>query len=147
MRLSPEDLAGLKEYYGIFFDPATGKTYREDGTDTGFTFEAARWTGPFGLHLTWPWLNPLSFATDETARKILAWARSIAPKELTVTLDDQQNIVGPFTRTIERRLVVSDGGKEEQYSAGLLANSIIRNGEQLAANSFKAEWRSAGLRF
>lgn len=145
--MRPEDLAKLSNYYGIYFDPSTGRSYREDGTDTGFTFEAARWTGPFGLHLTWPWLNPFSFATEETAKKILAWARAFAPRGITITLDDSQNIVGPFTRTIERRLIVSDGGKEEQYSAGMLANSIIRNGEQYAANSFKAEWRTAGLRF
>lgn len=145
--MRPEDLAKLSNYYGIYFDPATGKSYREDGSDTGFTFEAARWSGPFGLHLSFPWLNPFSFATEETARKILAWALAIAPKEITVTLDESQNILGPFTRTLERRLIVSDGGKQEQFSAGMLANSIIRNGEQIAANSFMAEWRAAGLRF
>ncbi|MBM3795122.1 MAG: hypothetical protein FJW31_13870 [Acidobacteria bacterium] len=142
-----EDLAELREYSGIFFDPATGKSYRDDGTDTGYTFENARWTGPFGMHLTWPWLNPIGFATAETATRILAWARSIAPSTLTVTLDDSQNIMGPFTRTIERRIVVSDGANSEQFSAGWLANSIIRNGETLAARSFQAKWRSAGLRF
>ena len=145
--MNPEDLAGLREYSGIFFDPATGKTYRTDGADTGYTFENARWAGPFGMHLTWPWLNPIGFATAETADRILAWARSIAPPTLRVTLDDTQNIMGPFTRTIERRIVVSDGANSEQFSAGWLANSIIRNGEMLAARSFQAEWRTAGLRF
>lgn len=99
------------------------------------------------MHLTWPWLNPIGFASAETAARILAWARSIAPPTLTVTLDDTQNILGPFTRTIERRIVVSDGANSEQFSAGWLANSIIRNGETLAARSFQAEWRTAGLRF
>ena len=74
MKMRPEDLAGLPNYSGIFFDPQTGKTYREDGTDTGFTFERARWTGPFGIDFSWPWLNPISFATAETAQRVLAWA-------------------------------------------------------------------------
>jgi hypothetical protein len=122
-------------------------TYREDGSATGFTFERARWTGPFGLHFSWPFLNPLGFATHETAVKILNWARSFAPPTLTVALDETQKNLGPFTRTVERQIVVSDGTQAEVFSAGLLANSIIRNGEARAAESFKAEWRVAGVRF
>jgi len=44
--MRPEDLAGLPNYSGIYFDPMTGKTYLEDGSDTGYTFERARWSGP-----------------------------------------------------------------------------------------------------
>ncbi len=145
--MRPEDLAGLSNYSGIYFDPETGKTYREDGTDTGYTFERARWTGPFGI-TAWPWLNPISFATADTANRVLEWARAIAPAPLAVTLDDRNNILGPFTRTVERLIVITDlGGKAESFSAGWLANSIIRHGERTAAAYFQAEWRTAGLRF
>ena len=146
--MRPEDLAGLPNYGGIYFDPATGKSYREDGSDTGFTFEHARWTGPFGFNFAWPWLNPISFATADTATKVLAWARAIAPATLAITIDDRMNIVGPFTRTVERLIVVTDiGNNSESFSAGWLASSIIRHGERTAAGYFQAEWRTAGLRF
>lgn len=145
-KLTQEQLDELREYSGLFFDPATGKTYRADGTDTTYTFENARWAGPFGMHLTWPWLNPIGFATAETAQRILAWCRSVAPSSLTVTLDESQNVVGPFYRTIERRIVVTDGAHREEFSAGWLANSIIRNGETLAARAWRAELVQAGFR-
>ena len=145
MRL--EDLESLPQYYGLYFDPETGKTYRDDGTDTGFTFERARWTGPFGLHFSWPFLNPLAFATHETGEKILRFARNIAPKELTVALDETQKVTGPFTRTVERLITVTDGSTAENFSAGWIANSIIRTGEQRAADSLRTEWRYAGLKF
>ena len=67
--MRPEDLAGLPNYSGIYFDPMTGKTYLEDGSDTGYTFERARWSGPFGIDFSWPWLNPISFATAETGQR------------------------------------------------------------------------------
>lgn len=144
-------VSDLKDCNGVYVDYVTGVAYTDDGqgnaVSTGWTFELARWTGPFGLHLTFPWLNPLSFATHESAVRILEWARKFAPREITIRLDEDQNIIGPFTRTIERRLIVSDGARQEQYSCGMLANSIIRNGEQYAKTSFVAEWRAAGLQF
>jgi hypothetical protein len=140
------DVSKLTDYSGIFFDRSTGKTYREDGTDTGWTFERATWTGPFGLHLTWPWLNPISFATAETAERILAWARRVAHPSFTVDLDDRQTVIGPFTRTVERLIVVTDkSGRSEQFSAGWLANSFIRHGEKLATQYFLAELWNAQL--
>jgi hypothetical protein len=145
--MRPDQLASLPEYWGIYFDPQTGMTYREDGTATGYTFERAQWTGPFGLHFAWPWLNPLAFATHETAVKVLAFAQSFAPKGIKITLDETRKDLGPFARTVERLLVVTDGGRTENFSAGWFANSIIRNGERIAADSFKAEWKTAGLQW
>lgn len=136
----PTNMADLVEYSGLFFDRATGKMYREDGSDTGFTFEPARWTGPWGLHFNWPWLNPISFATAETAEQVLAWARQrVRRGVITFAVDDTQRVVGPFTRTVERLIAASDGNRTETFSAGWLANSIIRNGEPRAAESFAAE--------
>jgi len=145
--MRPDQVAELPEYFGLHFDATTGMMYYPDGTETGFTFEKAHWTGPFGLHLPWPWLNPLAFATQETAGKMLRFARTIAPAKLTVEMDDTQRVTGPFTRTVERLIVISDGGTAQQFSAGWMANTVIRQGETRAAESFRAEWRSAGIQF
>ncbi|MEZ5404132.1 MAG: hypothetical protein R2729_30915 [Bryobacteraceae bacterium] len=140
-----EDLARLPQYWGLYFDRSTGMTYHSDGTPTGWTFENATWSGPFNFHFQWPFLNPLGFATHETAVKVLAFAKSFAPPSLQVWLDEEQKDLGPFYRTVERQLVVSDGGRTEQFGCGWIANSIIRNGEKAAAVSMKAEWRTAGF--
>ena len=143
-------LSDMRDLNGLFFDAATGKMYKEDGSFTGFTFERATWTGPFGLAIPWPWLNPLSFATAETAKKI----RDIVETWLVtqpmnfigwkVTVDEQK-VTGPFTRTLERQIVVEKFGVSEQYSAGELANSIMRQGEEVAKKQFFAALRTAGF--
>jgi hypothetical protein len=154
--MSPEKLAELPVYFGLHFDPATGKTYTGDGVDTGYTFERATWTGPavwapvlgvmnfVGGSVTGS-LNPISFATQDTGLKVLQFARHAAPKPLMVSLDQTQRITGPFSRTIERHIVVSNGTVEESFSAGWMASSIIRNGEKRAAELWNAELKHAGL--
>lgn len=143
--MNPERLADLQEFNGLYFDPETGKTYREDGTETGYTFERARWTGPYGLHFAWPYLNPFSFATHDTGVKMTDFAKSVLPKSLSVRLDEEKKDLGPFTRTVERLVVVSNGVKTESFSAGMLANSVIRNGAQWAGMSFVTEVKQAGF--
>jgi len=143
--MDQETLSQFPVYFGLYFDPSTGKTYTEDGTETGFTFERATWTGLFGLHFNWPWLNPLSFATRETGLKVLAFAKRTAPSNLAVSLDETQKVVGPFTRTIERSIVVSNGEVNESFSAGWLASGLIRRGEAYMAKSWTAELKQAGL--
>ena len=143
-------LSDMKDLNGLFFDASTGKVYKEDGTYSGFTFERPTWTGPFGLAISWPFLNPLSFATDETARKV----RDIVETWLTtmpmnfvgwkVTVEEQK-VTGPFTRTLERQIVIEKFGVSELHSAGMLANSIIRQGEEVAKKQFLAELRTAGF--
>lgn len=146
MRL--EELVWLPRYGGIYFDPASGMTYRADGSSTGFTFERPRWSGPCGLGFWWPWLSPMPFATAETASSVFAWVRAAAPPSLAVTLEDKRKRAGPFTRTLERRILLTDlSGRSQSFSAGSLAHSIISNGAHAAAEAFMAEWRSAGLRF
>lgn len=145
------DLSTFTEYSGVWFDRATGKTYREDGVETGFTFEAARWSGPWGSTM-WPWLNPIGFATHETALKVRNFAWAALPPGYIVEIDERQNITGPFARTVERRLLVSresrnaDFIRHEEFSAGWLANSIIRRGEKRAAYLFAAEVADAATR-
>jgi len=145
---------------GVWFDPETGRTYipREDGGDpkyTGFTFEAAAWSGPrwatpligvfnfFGNTVSGR-LNPLNFATAETAQRMLNLCKSWAP-ELTVVLDDEDHIVGPFTRTIERSIVARLSGERHEFNAGRLASSVMRHGSHAAALYWRAELRQAGF--
>ena len=138
--MRPEDEAVLPPYDGIRLDRRTGKAYLDDGTDIGITFEPASWM--------WPWLNPTSFATAETARQVLAWAHRAAPPTLAVTIGEQRRLLGPFTRALERRVVLTDlAGRSASFSAGLLAVSMIRDGEAAAARAFRIEWRSVGLQF
>ena len=143
--MDQETLSQLPVYFGLYYDSSSGKTYTEDGAETGFTFERASWTGPFGLHLNCPWLNPISFATHQTGARVLQFARGVAPKSLAVSLDETSKTVGPFTRTIERSIVVSNGDAGESFSAGWMASSIIRHGEKRAGELWLAELKQAGL--
>jgi len=158
--MTKQEVLQLPEYWGLYFDPTTGMTYREDGTPTGWTFERATWSGPFGLHFAWPFLNPLGFATAETAARVLAICQSAVQtagySQVRLTLDDKRRDLGPFTRTVERQIFATNGrtvtdadGQPkpfgESFSAGLLANSIIRNGEAAAMRSWLAELKTARL--
>jgi len=141
----------MKEFHGLFFDPNTGKTYIEtpegEKVFTGFTFEDAEWTGPFGLHFSWPKLNPFAFATMETAETVLAIVTNrFRNSGITFTIESR-GVTGPFTRTPERVIRATSGNTMEEFSAGWLANSIIRNGVDAAMKSFKAELVYAGLMF
>jgi len=146
-------LGNFQDLQGIFFDPSTGKSYKEDGTYTGFAFEVPRWTGPFGLAIQWAFLNPLSFATAETAEKIRAmvesWLTHISSQNQGwIVKVEEQKVVGPFTRTVERQIRVyrfGESGRFHESSAGMLANSLIRNSEEQAKRSFFAEMRQSGF--
>lgn len=143
-------LSDMRDLNGLFFDAATGKVYKEDGTYSGFTFEHPTWTGPFGIAIPWPFLNPLSFATVETAKKIREiveiWLVTMPINHVgwKVTVEEQK-VTGPFTRTLERQIVIEKFGVSELHSAGMLANSIIRQGEEVAKRQFLAELRAAGF--
>jgi len=159
------DTTGMRLIEGVWFDPRDGKTYfaRNEGDPlefTGFTFEDAFWVGPrwatplIGVFNFWGnsvsgKLNPLGFATAETAEKVLRYCRDWAP-ELDVWLDDgsdRNKVVGPFSRTIERNIVATatEMLASETFSAGRLAVSIFRNGPTHARIQWRAELRNAGV--
>ena len=152
-RVSVNTLQNFQDLQGIFFDPFTGKAYKEDGTYSGYTFEVPRWTGPFGLAIQWQFLNPLSFATAETAEKIRAmvegWLAYIPNHgHGWIVKVEEQKVVGPFTRTVERQIRVyrfEESGRFHESSAGMLANALIRNPEEQAKRSFFAEMRQSGF--
>ena len=76
---------------------------------------------------------------------MLGFARAALPPHLIVEIDEENKDLGPFTRTIERLIVVKGASREESFSAGLLANSIIRHGMPTATKYFQAEVRQAGF--
>lgn len=142
----------LKEYQGILFDPETGKSYYsaregELPQETRYTFERATWTGPFRMEIPWPWLNPISFATTPTALDVygrcvdaIAVLNRANSLHLAVMLDEEPKYLGPFTRTIERQIVVLRAGDPlENFSAGQIAGNIIRRGEAEAMKTWVAE--------
>jgi hypothetical protein len=147
--MTPQEVlaADLPNFNGLLFDPETGKAYLEDGTDTGITLERAKWTGPFNIHLDWPYLNPVSFATHETALKVLEFCKLALPANsgITVAIDEEKKNMGPFTRTIERLIVATSSSKTEQFSAGWLARGIAVNGPVYQAKSWLAELKLAGF--
>jgi hypothetical protein len=143
--MNSQKLATLPAYCGLRYDAETGKMFDEDGQDTGYTFEQTTWRGPFGLTVCLPWRNPISNATRETGIRVLAFARRAAPQGLLVSLDETRRECGPFRRTNERQIVVSDGSVEESFSAGWIAATIIRHGEARAAKLWRSELRHAGL--
>jgi hypothetical protein len=76
---------------------------------------------------------------------------ALAP--IQVWLDERQNITGPFTRTIERRIRLTNeaSGTSEEYSAGQLCQTyLIRDRfnnvtPQASAARFLAELKQAGV--
>jgi hypothetical protein len=96
---------------------------------------------------TWPWLNPLDFATVETGQAVLVmcWHALEALGletgiRLEATLDRRDRSVGPFTRTPETVIEVTRRDKViEQFNAGRIAAQVIRHGEQRAMGYWKAE--------
>jgi hypothetical protein len=155
------DESRLREYDNILFDPVTLETYwRKSETvvsATWLTFEAATWRGTFGqlTHLHWPWLHPMGFATADTANQAATIARLyLFGHDVSVEVVENNRITGPFSRTVERQLVVvanTNKDKREEFSAGRFAERyMIRNPfngvrESTSAEQFRAECRRAGV--
>ena len=141
--MDPEELAELPVYFG--FSLIHDRENIQFGRHQYWLHLRARhWMGRSGCRFM-ALLDPISFATHETGVKVLHFARDSAPRQLSVTLDEQPKNLGPFTRTIERQITVSNGATEENFSAGWMASSIIRHGEKRAAEFWLAELKQARL--
>lgn len=154
------DLKTLAEYNGIYFDRETLNTYVyrcpavlgwgvwdksecKEVANTGYSFEAATWRSGIDalLHLRWPWLNPLDFATANTARSVLSWV-TYATNDRTIKWSINEkagSITGPFFRTTMRMICGDNGSQIQCFSAGGIANKLIRNNPTWAAQSWNAE--------
>lgn len=158
----PTSIDALAEYNGIYLDRPSGQTYVfrcpptipwgvwEKGecntlVATGFTFESATWRSGIDAfaYLRWPWLNPIDFATQETARKILMWVVSMTANtfpniEWNVNVEAGR-ITGPFTRTDQWMVCGDDQRQIQCFAAGQIANKVIRNEPSWARTSWLAE--------
>lgn len=111
-----------------------------------WTFERP-WSTNLGLGLSWRPLNPVNYPTLDTAKAVLDWARKSFPNKKfrlgetivaspgVVTLD----INNPVNYPMYQVVLVDPSGDENEFSAGLLAFSIMKNGTKRAVESFKAE--------
>lgn len=145
------NLTDLREIEGYFFDETTGKLYDDLARDTGSTFEDCRstivglqWLGFFYR------LNPLNFATQDTAMRVLDFCKSIAAGNQHIVhiemLENRSGMDGWVKRNKpERVIIVTNGVREESFSCGRLAMAAVRNGADWARKSFAAELKQAGF--
>lgn len=154
---------GLREHASIYFDPATLHTYayrcpptlgwgvwdKDDcktAVDTGWTFLDAAWSGGFDVvrwFSPWTWrLNPLDFATQETARRVLVWVQTLVPAMRWAVSDETTKITGPYSRSVQWTVCADNSSDVHCFSAGLIANQIIRNEPGYAKTMFKAQVQS-----
>lgn len=138
----------LEEMMGVLYDRKTGKVYfstdGSDVADTGYSFENATWRHPRDGSLKS--LNPLQFATRQTAEKVLmsvtTWIPAAALPNLAVSIE---NLTAPG-RTIERSIVVAnlETGATLEQNAGLLAVGMIKAG-MFQQGYFLEALRNAGV--
>ena len=123
-----------KNIFGLIYDDKTGKVTYDDGeapaVGADFTFENQEG------------VNPLQYATQKTAEKLVEILKVELPKDIKYTIARltyvQSLTIPPISITVERN------GIKEQFSAGLIANSLIRSG---SLESFKHDLKIAGILF
>ena len=123
-----------KIIFGLIYDDKTGKVTYYDGeapaVGADFTFENQEG------------VNPLQYATQKTAEKLVEILKVELPKDIKYTIARltyvQSLTIPPISITVERN------GIKEQFSAGLIANSLIRSG---SLESFKHDLKIAGILF
>jgi len=116
-----------------------------------FTFERPAWTGPWGLRFQAPWLTPVSFATAATAAAVCEVCQGALDdlsaelrRTFTARVVDVSKRIGPWQRTVERRINVLAGRLPiAGYPAGQVAGLIIRRGEREAMRHWIAEIQDA----
>lgn len=121
-----------RNIFGLIYDDKTGKVTLDDGeapaVGADFTFE-----NPEGV-------NPLQYATQKTAEKIVEILKSELPPDITYSIArltyEQSLTIPPIQLTVKRNGITAD------FSAGLIANSLIRTG---SLASFKHDLKVAGI--
>jgi hypothetical protein len=121
-----------RNIFGLIYDERTGKVTYEDGevpaVGANFTFEN---------HAGY---NPLQFATDKTAAELVEILAANFPQiEFAATKTKPE---GPVAPPAANQIRASRNGISESFNAGLIANSLIRNGNLI---SVRAEFKAAGL--
>lgn len=118
--------------YKVFdytFDPASGSLFSADGVLLPFTFEYTEVKGHDAKgNETVQRMSPLQYATRDTAERVLKFVQGIAPQARAEAITDYP--WGPYSFTSGLRSVFVYG---ERLNAGLIAMTIIINGESKAA--------------
>lgn len=123
-----------RNIFGLIYDDKTGKVTDEDGNapaiGADFTFENQEG------------VNPLQYATQKTAEKIISILKAELPKDIEYQAErlvyEQSLTIPPINITLSRN------GIKASFSAGLIANSLIRSG---SLRSFKQDLQIAGILF
>ena len=124
-----------RNIFGLIFDSETGKVTLDDGTPppvgAEFTFEDV------------PGYNPLQYATEATAKKLVDAIRPAVPADVVIAVH-KTDPTGPVAPPAQTQLLFYRWGIQTGLNAGLIANSIIRSG---SLNSVLAELKAAGILF
>ncbi len=123
-----------RNIFGLLFDDRTGKVTYDDGevpaVGGDFTFENLEGT------------NPLQYSTQKTAEKIVEILTAALPSDI------KYEVFRPvYTQSLTIppiQIKISRNGISETFSAGLIANSLIRTG---SLASFRQDLKIAGIVF
>ena len=139
-------------FWDWFYNAATKKIETSDGAEVGpYTYERPFSTN-LGLGFKWVALNPLNYPTKETAKKVYEWVKSIEPSRKFALVEMFPESPGAVVLDIEKldsfpmymiQLQDDKGNKIEDFSAGLLGFSRMKNGDVWASRSFLAEIQTA----
>ena len=136
-----------------FWNANTKQIETDEGVSVGsYTFERPYSTN-LGLGFKWVPLNPLNYPTKETADAVLSWVKEVEPFRIWklaarfpeppgIVALDPEDIKSSFPQYVVE-LNDANGNKIEEFSPGLLAFSIMKNGKTWAKQSFAAEVRLA----
>ena len=122
-----------RNIFGLLYDPVTEKVEFEDGEETPGDFTFANHEG----------YNPLQYATEATADKLVSALSKLLPKDCKIT-KVWTEVEGPIAPPPQILLHVSRSGIGESFNAGLIANSFIRSG---SFASFRQDLKLAGILF
>jgi hypothetical protein len=125
----------MREFFGLLYDPDTGELFNADGSKTGFSFVKASETQGFPV-------NPLQFASKETAEKIAARLAEFIEDVVKVQIIEVNLVSSPASnRPFPERIfnITTKTGKKTKHNAGLIASSIVRVGWKSAMKSLATE--------
>jgi hypothetical protein len=120
-------------------ETATGRVYTLAGKLLPYTFQYAevRDYDKYGQLVITP-LNPLEYASLDTAQKTLAWVQSIDPEAHAVAY--QESPVGAFYFSVPQRSVLAYG---YLYNCGLIAVDRMSMSDTAARNAMLADLNEA----
>lgn len=133
---TPKARTPLTQTDGYTIDCDTGAVFSVDSIKQDFTFACGTVTGQpdmrTGVSLVQP-LNPLQYATQATAEKVLAFMKEIAPHENISPYSIMP--YGPYSFTSPMRCLMING---EVYNAGLIGAELMQVGRSFTAKALLA---------